>query len=401
MSAPKIANAMDPTPGLVERARRLAPRIAARAAENAKLRRLSDETWADLVESGLVRGLQPARWGGEEAPLADFLDAVAEVARADGAASWVLGIIGVHPWQTALFPEETQQEMWGTDARVMNSSSYAPTGKAERVPGGYRLSGRWSFSTGCDHCAWVNLGAIVGTRTVEGAEVPDFRSFLLPRSDYRIDDNWHVAGLSGTGSKDVVVDGAFVPDPRSQSHWDYALGVPLPGWERNDGPLYRLPWAVVFNGALGAAVIGAAAGFLDAWTEESRTRKAGFAGPVAEDPAIQQLLAEARYTIDAARLHLRADAEEMTAAASAGSFLSFPRRAEIRYHICRSAQLCLRIVDDLLEASSGRTVFLDHPLQRRFQDVKAMCSHAYLKVEPPARHLGRMTLGEPRPDVLL
>jgi 3-hydroxy-9,10-secoandrosta-1,3,5(10)-triene-9,17-dione monooxygenase len=98
-----------------------------------------------------------------------------------------------------------------------------------RVPGGYRLHGRWSFSTGCDHCSWVNLGAIVGTVTIEGKDAPDFHSFLLPRADYHIDDNWHVAGLAGTGSKDIVVEDAFVPEHRSQSHWDYVFDRPLPG----------------------------------------------------------------------------------------------------------------------------------------------------------------------------
>src|SRR2546423_9107052 len=196
---------------LPERARGLAKSFRARADENAHLRRLSDETWRDLVDSGLVRALQPTRWGGGEVDLFEFYDAVIETARADGSIAWVLGIIGVHPWQTALYPEETQQEVWGEDATVMNSSSYAPTGQAERVPGGFRLRGRWSFSTGCDHCTWLNLGAFAGTADVNGEQVPDFRSFLLPRSDYRIDDNWRVAGLQGTGSKDVVVGDAFVP----------------------------------------------------------------------------------------------------------------------------------------------------------------------------------------------
>ena len=120
-------------------------------------------------------------------------------------------MIGVHPWQLALFPDQAQQEMWGEDPTTLHSSSYNPTGKAEKVAGGYRLSGRWSFSSGCDHCRGVNLGAIAGAREIGGATLPDFRSFLLLPGQYRIEDNWHVAGLKGTGSKDIVVDDAFVP----------------------------------------------------------------------------------------------------------------------------------------------------------------------------------------------
>jgi 3-hydroxy-9,10-secoandrosta-1,3,5(10)-triene-9,17-dione monooxygenase len=386
---------------LADKARRLAPALRDRAEETAKLRRLPDETWRDLVDTGLVRALQPARWGGGEASVRDFYEAVVEVARAEPSTGWVLGVAGVHPWQTALFPERTQEEMWGRDPTVVNSSSYAPTGKAVRVPGGHRLSGRWSFSSGCDHCSWVNLGGVVGTVNIEGQEVPDFRSFLLPRQDYRIDDNWHVAGMSGTGSKDIVVADAFVPDHRSESHWDYALGRPLPGWEVNDSPLYHLSFAVVFNTVLAAAVIGAAAGFLDDWTEITRTRKAGLGSTVAQDPSIQKLFAEARYAIDGAIGRLYADAEEMMDAANAGDPVPFKRRAELRYHACRSAQICSRTVDQLFEASSGRAIFFDHPLQRRFQDIKAMMGHTYLNVDSPARLYGALEFGVPVLEAML
>jgi 3-hydroxy-9,10-secoandrosta-1,3,5(10)-triene-9,17-dione monooxygenase len=129
----------------------------------------------------------------------------------------------------ALFDERAQQEMWDKDPTPMHSSSYNPTGKAEKAAGGYKLSGRWSFSSGCDHCHGVMLGAICGIREVLGKPVPDFKSFLLLGDQYRIDDNWHVAGLQGTGSKDIVVENAFVPEYRSQSHIDYATNALLPG----------------------------------------------------------------------------------------------------------------------------------------------------------------------------
>src|ERR1700676_2873417 len=229
---------------IVEKAIGLSSALREASNEATRLRRLPDATWKALLDAGILRGLQPSRWGGGETNPADFFEAVSEVARADGSHGWVTGIIGVHPWQLALFPMETQQEVWGSDPGVMHSSSYAPTGKAQKVSGGYRLNGRCSFSTGCDHCLWVNLGGITGAVEVEGAQVPDTRSFMLPRRDYKIDDNWHVAGLCGTGSKDIVVDDAFVPEHRSQSHWDYAMARDLPGWKINPSPLYRLPFAI-------------------------------------------------------------------------------------------------------------------------------------------------------------
>ena len=371
----------------------LAPRFREHAAEANQLRRLPDSTWNDLIDTGIVRGLQPRRWSGGELHLREFYSAIIEVARADGCAGWVAGIIGVHPWQTALYAEKTQQEVWGSDPTVMNSSSYAPSGKAERVTGGYRLSGRWSFSSGCDHCGWVNLGAIAGGLEVEGRQVPDFRSYLLPRGDYAIDDNWYVAGLAGTGSKDIVVDDAFVPEHRSMSHWDLALGRPMPGWEINSAPLYRLPFATVFINTLSAAVLGASAGFLAAFIENGRDRNSGIGTRMVEDPYALQLVAEASYAINGATLNFLHLCDEMMETAEAGNPFSPDQRAELRYSTTRSAQVAAHAVERLFEQGGGRAIFLDHPLQRRYQDIKAMMHHAAMNTSSAAKLYGSSLFG--------
>jgi 3-hydroxy-9,10-secoandrosta-1,3,5(10)-triene-9,17-dione monooxygenase len=398
-STPNVQNRPETAPtaisrsSLVDCAKALAPALRVRSAETNQLRRLPDATWKDLVGTGIVRGLQPARWGGGEAHPREFYSAVIEIARAEGCAGWVAGIVGVHPWQTALYSKETQQEVWGDDPTVMSSSSYAPTGNAERVTGGCRLNGRWSFSSGCDHCEWVNLGAIARGIDVNGRPAPDFRSYLLPRKDYRIDDNWHVAGLAGTGSKDIVVDNAFVPVHRSLSHWDMTLGRPMPGWELNPGPLYRLPFVVVFINTLTAAVLGASAGFLQTWMENGRTRHGGFGLKVAEDPNNQKLVAEASYTVKTATLKFLSDCDEMMEAARAGIPFTLERRAELRYNATRSAELAAHAVERLFENGGGRAIFLHHPLQRRYQDIKAMMHHAAMNPNSAARLYGSAQLG--------
>ena len=293
---------------LVDEAKRIAPDLAATEAEGAELRRLPDRAWKQLLESGVLRSLQPARFGGGEVQLVEFLDTVIELSAASPSAGWVAGVIGVHPWQLALFPDEAQQEMWSEDPERMHSSSYNPTGKAERVDGGYKVWGRWSFSSGCDHCRGVNLGAMIRQ---PDAEIPEFRSFLLHPDQYLIEDNWHVAGLRGTGSKDIVVAETFVPEHRSQSHLDYAMGVPLPGQTVNPGSLYRLPWSVVFNMALAASVLGSARGFIDAWTSEATTRVIPPGVKLADDPLTQRRLADATWNLDAAMRAMRSDALEL------------------------------------------------------------------------------------------
>ena len=386
---------------LVEEAKRLAPSLAANAAEDDRLRRLSDSTWKLLLDGGFLRSLQPARFGGGEVSLVDFVDATIEISRASPSAGWVAGVIGVHPWQLGLFNEKAQQEMWRDDPATMHSSSYNPTGKAEKVAGGYKVSGRWSFSTGCDHCRGVMLGAISGTREIGGNQVRDFRSFLLMPDQYRIEDNWHVAGLRGTGSKDIVVEETFVPEYRTQSHLDYAMNASLPGQELNKGPLFRMPWSVVFNMALAASALGSARGFVDAWIAATRDRKLNSGGRAADDSLIQNRLAEAIWYLDASVTRVRADAIELWQMAEAHEAASMQQRAQKRWNMNRGCDLVGQAVTDLFRAASGRAIFLDHPLQRRFQDVQAALAHAYLVPDPLAKAVGGMILGATKPEMVL
>ena len=386
---------------LVTQSKFLASQLAANVAEDDALRRLSERSWDLLKDGGFLRALQPARFGGGEVPLVEFFDAMCELSRAHPSAGWVGGVIGVHPWQLAHFDERAQQEMWRDDPTTMHSSSYNPTGHAEKAAGGYKLTGRWSFSSGCDHCRGVMLGATCGSRDIGGTQVRDFRSFLLMRDQYRIDDNWHVAGLKGTGSKDIVVDEAFVPDYRTQSHLDYAMNLPLPGQKLNDGPLYRMPWSVVFNMALAAAVLGSAAGFIDTWIEATRDRKLGLGGRAADDALIQERLARALWNLDASTTRVRADAIELWQMAEAREAASMAQRARVRWNMNRGCELVAESVTGLFRAASGRSIFLDQPLQHRFQDLQAALAHAYLVPDSLAKAVGGTILGASKPEFIL
>jgi 3-hydroxy-9,10-secoandrosta-1,3,5(10)-triene-9,17-dione monooxygenase len=386
---------------LVDEAKRLAPELAAATEEGEELRRLPDRSWKHLLEGGFLRALQPARFGGGEVTLLEFVDTVVELSRASASAGWVAGVIGVHPWQLALFPDEAQKEMWADDPTRMHSSSYNPTGKAERVQGGYTVWGRWSFSSGCDHCRGVNLGAIVPNADGGGSGIPEYRSFLVHPEQYRIEDNWHVAGLKGTGSKDVVVEKTFVPEHRTQSHIDYALGAPLPGQDVNPGPLYRLPWSVVFNMALAASVLGAAHGFVDTWIAETTNRVVPGGGRLADDPITQRRVAEASWAVDVALTRMRVDAAELWDMADAHHIPTMPERGQFRWNMNRACELVGDAVVDLFRAASGRSVFLDHPLQRRFQDVQGALGHAFLVPDPLGKAVGGNLLGATNPELVL
>src|SRR5215471_3857677 len=293
----------------LERFRALLSVLRERSPHAEKLRRLPEESFNDFQETGLFRCIQPKRWEGYELDPETFYQAIVEVSAVCGSSGWILGVIGVHNWHLALFPPQAQEDVWGEDTGIQLSTSLAPTGTVETVDGGFRLSGRWSFSSGCDFCQWAVLGGMAPP--TEKDQPPDARVFLVPRRDYIIDDNWHVMGLCATGSKDLVVEDAFVPEYRTHSYLD-AFHLNHPGTAINDAALYRLPFGLVFANGITAPAIGAALGALEAFREQSRKRiNVRDHSRVVEDPFVQYRLAEAAAEISAARDRLLGNFAEM------------------------------------------------------------------------------------------
>jgi 3-hydroxy-9,10-secoandrosta-1,3,5(10)-triene-9,17-dione monooxygenase len=381
----------------LEHVRSLLPALRERTARAEKLRRLPDETFADFQEAGLFRALQPKRYGGYELDPGTFYQAVMEVGAVCGSSAWILGVIGVHNWHLAILPPQAQEDVWGEDTSVQLSTSLAPTGTVERVEGGYRLRGRWSFSSGCDFCQWAVLGGIVPP--VEQGQPPDARVFLVPRRDYVINDNWHVMGLCATGSKDIVVDDAFVPEYRTHSYQD-AFHLKHPGTAINDAPLYRLPFGLVFANGITAPAIGSALGALEAFREQSLKRiNVRDQSRVAEDPFTQYRLAEAAAAVGAARDRVLGNFADMMRLARAGEEIPLTARARCKWDAGKAIDWSVRAVDWLFEASGGRGIFLDNPIQRAWRDVHAMRAHAGNNPERAAFVFARSEFGLPPQDI--
>jgi 3-hydroxy-9,10-secoandrosta-1,3,5(10)-triene-9,17-dione monooxygenase len=376
---------------LLARAVALQPALAERAQEADQLRRVPDATIAAFQDAGFFRILQPSRWGGLELDPQAFFDVQVTIGAACPSSAWVLGVLTVHAWQLALFPLAAQEEVWGSDRSTLISSSYAPTGKVTRADGGYRISGRWSFSSGCDHCQWIFLGGMVPPAT-EGAP-PEMRTFLLPRRDYRIEDNWHVIGLRGTGSKDIVVDDVFVPEHRTHRLID-GFKRSSPGNEHNPAPLYRLPFGQVFVRSVSSTAIGVAQGALDAYRKNTASRIAASDGAkVALDPSAQVIASNAAVVIEDLRATLRRNFDEMMAAVRAGEDIALERRLKYRLDSSLAVTRSLEVVDTLFTESGGRAIFTSSPLARYFLDIHAARAHYANNPEKPARNYGGVLLG--------
>ncbi|GAA2824674.1 3-hydroxy-9,10-secoandrosta-1,3,5(10)-triene-9,17-dione monooxygenase oxygenase subunit [Crossiella cryophila] len=379
------------TEQVIAAVRELLPALRDRAQEAEDLRRIPTESIKALQENGFFKLLQPTRYGGQAADPVVFYEAVTLIAAACGSTGWVASVLGVHPWHLGLFDDRAQQDVWGEDVDTRISSSYAPAGRATPVDGGFRFSGRWSFSSGCDHATWVLLGGLV--LGPEGKPV-DFRTFLLPIADYSIVDVWDTVGLRGTGSNDILVEDVFVPEHRTLS-FSHTAKCASPGQEVNPEPIYRLPYGTVHPFAITAPIIGMARGAYEAHVGHTRARiRAAYLGEkAAEDGFAQVRIAEAAGEIDAAWLQLRSTVDEEMALIAANERIPVTLRLRARRDQVMGTGRAIAAIDRLFESAGGKAINNGLPIPRFWRDAHAARAHAANDLERALVMFGKHELG--------
>ncbi|MEV4380069.1 acyl-CoA dehydrogenase family protein [Streptosporangium sp. NPDC049644] len=362
---------------VVSRVEEIAGRLAAVADETERLGKLSDESVKLVREAGVMRLLQPTDFGGYAAHPRDFAEAVMAVAKACGSTGWVCGVGGVHPWEMALCDRRLQEEVWGSDPNTWIASPYMPSGVATPTDGGYILKGRWQFSSGTDHCDWIFLGALLGDAEGKPAQPMKGLHVVLPRSDYTIvEDSWDVIGLRGTGSKDVIVDGAFIPAYRTIDAAEVAEGEVAAERAGRTETVYRLPFWSMFPLGITSAVIGICEGALATHLDYQRDRVTASGTKVKDDPYTLYAISEAASEIEAARLQLLDGISRLYDLADSGKPISFADRALVRRNQVRCAWRAVSAVDEIFARSGGNAVRRNNPMQRFWRDAHVGLQHA-------------------------
>lgn len=362
---------------VVHRVQEIAAQLAATAEESERAGKLSEESVKLVRQAGVMRLLQPTEFGGFAAHPRDFAEAVMAVSAICGSTGWVCGVGGVHPWEMALMDRRLQQEVWGENPETWIASPYAPQGVAVPTDDGYVLRGRWSFSSGTDHCDWIFLGALVGDADGKPVLPPKSLHVVLPRADYTIvEDSWDVIGLCGTGSKDIIVDGAFIPAYRTIDSEEIASGTIAADRVGRTETVYRLPFWAMFPLGITAAVIGIAEGALAAHLNYQRGRITAMGTAIKDDPYVLYSISEAAAEIAASRTQLLDGISRLYDLADAGKPITFEDRSVVRRNQVRSAWRAVAAVDEIFSRSGGNAVRKNNPLQRFWRDAHVGMQHA-------------------------
>jgi 4-hydroxyphenylacetate 3-monooxygenase len=374
---------------LLERVDAILPAIRERAEENEQARQLIDSNFDDLLSTGIFRSVVPKEFGGLQTDIREYLEAIRRISSADPSTGWVAGLVSVHGHGLAYFDRKLREEVWANGPDATLSTSGPPSGTAEVVDGGIRISGRWRFSSGIDRALWAMVGILV-----PNAQTGEQEFFLVavPRDDFTIDDTWHVSGLRATGSNDVVIDGAFVPRYRWAGPGFDNISPPYP--TSSDSPLYSVPFLSVFAAVFAAVALGAAEGGLAVAEDELKVRVRPQTGERSiESPAALMRLGKSALQIRAAAALIERHWGQLADATRTGEPVDATTVGRWKSEDAYGAWLAIGAIDRLINGAGGTAQFSKKPLQRYWRDLHTIGAHVYLDFDANMELAAREQLG--------
>jgi 3-hydroxy-9,10-secoandrosta-1,3,5(10)-triene-9,17-dione monooxygenase len=372
---------------IMSRVAAISPTLASHARECDAARKLVPESMAAMVAAGMFRIPQPRRVGGYELSLRTLADAVTGLSEACPSCGWVLMVMGAHHWCMGSFPEAAQDEVFGNgrDGRVAGTLSWQGTARA--VDGGYRVDGRWQFCSGVDHADWVLLGC------ADAATHGPLVHVVVPRAELQLDDTWHVMGLQGTGSKDVLAHDVFVPAHRAIDTRVLFRGA-SPHAANHATNLYRLSAEAMLSLSVSTAVLGSARFALREFIERTKERRVILTGArKAEHGPTQVRLAEAAAEIKSADLLIHDVLGEFDRLMTAGETFSNEHRVRAKWQAAYAAELCRRAAARMFSASGAHAVYAPSALQAAFRNINVGAQHASIDFDSSAELYARVRLG--------
>ncbi len=364
--APETEGGETPGAAYLEGARELGAELGAAADEIEHGRELPETIVDALARRGLFRLLLPRSLGGAELPPAAYVPVIEEIARHDASAAWCLGQACGCTMTAAYLAPDVAREIFGGPRGIV---AWGPPGPAEArvAPGGYRLTGTWSFASGSHHATWLGAHVAVfgedGTPRRRPDGSPVFRTLLFPKTSTVMTDTWHVVGLRGTGSDTYTVTDLFVPE-------DHAVERSADAKPRETGLLYAFSSSNVYSAGFAGVALGVARGVLDAFVELARDKiPRGANHTLRDNNVIQAQVAQSEARIGAARAFLLRSLCEIWDQAAGTGRLSLDHNATIRLASTWAIHQARDAVDTLYHAAGATAIFEDNPFERRFRDI--------------------------------
>jgi 3-hydroxy-9,10-secoandrosta-1,3,5(10)-triene-9,17-dione monooxygenase len=375
----------------IGRACALVPALRERATAAEGARTMPAETIADLHASGLLRTLQPKRWGGMEFDFIAYVDFPMELSRGCASTAWNFANLQIHHWMLALYEERAQEEVWGADPDALIASGIAfPQGSGRKAEGGFVVSGRWNFSS-CSNIADWNMLAVT---VKEGERTVDHRMCLLHKSQYEVIDDWKVLGMRSTGSMTVAAKDVFVPEYKALCMYDVRGGDKFPGARTNKGPAYQVAANPLLGHGIGACAIGNAQAALELSIDAVKKRSTNYTGAKMRDfQAVQLRIGAAGSKIDAARLVLRNDAIEGQELANRKIVADALAKLRMKRNLAYAVNLCTEAVDILHAMAGANGIYESYPLERIFRDAHSLAGHISFSFDAQASAWGLAALG--------
>ena len=382
-------------PSPVARARHFAQLIAAEADEIERGRRLTEPVVEELHRARLFRMLYPRSVGGDEVEPAVYIDAVGELARADGSAGWCVSIANRIGLFAPYLDLEAARAVFG-DPRATCAWGPPNDCRGIAVPGGYRVTGRWDFASGCRHASWMGAhGTVVepdGSVRLNNFGRPTLRTWLFPVEQARLLDNWDPIGLRGTASESYTVDDLFVPEEFSGTRED-------PNLRREPGPLYALPQQTLYSVGIASVALGIARGMLDAFVDLALRKTPRGAGRLADNAVIQAEVARTEARLGAARCYLIDTVTEIYRRALPPAPIDIPDRARARLAGSNAITSAVAVANRTYKAAGVDAIFPGSPFERRFRDIHTLSQQIQSR-EAHYETVGQVLLGNP-PEVFL